>query len=95
MACGLPVIATAVGGVPDVVQHGITGYLVHCRKAAKLASHCIELIDDPAKARAMGQSAQVIARRKFSIERMISETLELYSLNDEKASQQSRGNMGM
>lgn len=54
MAAGLPVLATAVGGVPDVVEDGITGLLVESGDAAALASAMMEIMEDPCRSKAMG-----------------------------------------
>ena len=59
-ASGVPVVASRVGGVPEAVLHGETGLLVPPRDVEALATACIELIDDPARRRAMG-----LAGRKF------------------------------
>ncbi|HVL49621.1 MAG TPA: glycosyltransferase family 4 protein [Candidatus Thermoplasmatota archaeon] len=53
---GLPVVATAVGGVPDVVEEGVTGHLVPYGDAATLADRLGALVDDPVRAAAMGRA---------------------------------------
>ena len=61
-ACGIPVVATAVGGLLNIVHDGVTGHLVDGRDAARFARALTQVIDDPAGAAAMGAAAAVRAR---------------------------------
>ncbi|MEZ4365388.1 MAG: glycosyltransferase [Kofleriaceae bacterium] len=70
MACGLPVVATEVGGVPAVVDEGDTGLLVPVDEAA-LADALGQLAADPARARAMGKRARAAALGRFSADAMV------------------------
>ena len=65
MACEVPVIATNVGGVPEVITHGVDGYLVAPRDVAAAAKYAIEILSRPDRGREMGQVARVNARKKF------------------------------
>ena len=65
MARGKPVIATQAGGVDSVVSEGQTGLLVPPSDAEHLAARMLELLDDPMRARSIGQSAQELVRREF------------------------------
>lgn len=58
MACGLPVVATPVGSVPELVEDGQTGWLVPVGDAVALASALERVLDDPAAARAMGEAGR-------------------------------------
>ena len=64
LACGTPVVGTAVGGVPEQVQPEVTGLLVPPRDPASLAAAVASLLDDPLTARGMGErgAAYVAAR---------------------------------
>jgi D-inositol-3-phosphate glycosyltransferase len=62
-ACGIPVVASAVGGLLNVVHDGVTGVLVEGRSPERFARAVGALIDDPAAAAAMGHAAAVRARR--------------------------------
>jgi glycosyltransferase involved in cell wall biosynthesis len=66
MACGLPTVATAVDGTPEIVDHGETGLLVPPRDARALADAMARLLDDPAEARAMGDRALARARETYT-----------------------------
>ncbi len=73
MAAGLPVVTTAVGGLPETVQEGVTGYLVkrgpdRAATAAALAGHLTRLLLDPALRARMGDAARSRVRERFSSE---------------------------
>jgi N-acetyl-alpha-D-glucosaminyl L-malate synthase BshA len=65
MACEVPVIATNVGGLPEVVEHGVDGYLVAPRDVVAAAKHAIRILSSPDRGREMGQKARINARRKY------------------------------
>jgi L-malate glycosyltransferase len=65
MACEVPVIATNVGGVPEVVEHGVDGYLVEPGDVAAAARYAIEILSRADRGREMGQRARVNARKKY------------------------------
>ncbi|MCI0393141.1 MAG: glycosyltransferase [Acidobacteria bacterium] len=58
MAAGLPVISTPVGGIPDVVEEGVEGYIVEPGDVEALADRIVRLINDPERRRRMGRRAQ-------------------------------------
>ena len=62
-ACGIPVVASAVGGLLNIVDDGVTGLLVDGRDPDRYARAIDQLLDDPAGAAAMGAAAAVRARR--------------------------------
>ena len=62
-ACGIPVVASAVGGLLNVVHDGVTGHLVDGRDPARFGRAIAHLLDDPAGSAAMGAAAAVRARR--------------------------------
>ena len=78
MSSGLPVVATQVGGLIDLIEEGTTGYLCPAGDRDKLASACIKLLQDPARAREMGRRARVRCEERFSVEKMIQAYLDLY-----------------
>jgi colanic acid/amylovoran biosynthesis glycosyltransferase len=77
MATGLPVISTAIGGIPEMVIEGETGFLVPPRDAVALANVIEKLIRDPALAQKMGQAGHERAQKLFSIERNVRELCAL------------------
>jgi glycosyltransferase involved in cell wall biosynthesis len=79
MACGKPVVATTAGGIPEVVVDGDTGLLVAPRDHQGLAAAIVRLLKDPLLRQRMGHAGLVRARRNFSAERMVRQTLRVYS----------------
>jgi N-acetyl-alpha-D-glucosaminyl L-malate synthase BshA len=65
MACEVPVIASDVGGLREVVTHGEDGYLVPPRDVAAAARYAIEILSRSDRGREMGQRARVNARKKY------------------------------
>ena len=77
MAAGLPVVATEVGGVPDVVSNGKTGILVPPRNSQALAKAITNLITDKVKAKQMGEAGRQVIP-EFSVETMVGKIDMLY-----------------
>jgi L-malate glycosyltransferase len=65
MACQVPVVATDVGGLPEVVTHGIDGYLFEPRDVAAGAKYALDILTLPDRGRMMGEMARANARRKY------------------------------
>ena len=78
MAAGKPVVASSVGGIPDLVQDGRTGYLVPPADEKALAEAIKKLLDDPEKAWEMGQNGKQHCQQ-FSLEAMIAKLDALYA----------------
>ncbi len=64
-ACEVPVVASNVGGVPEVIEHGVDGYLHEPRDVAAAAGYALEILSRPDRGRAMGQTARINARKKY------------------------------
>ncbi len=79
MAARRPVVATRVGGVPEVVAEGVTGLLVPPGSVGPFARALRDLLRDPARARAMGEAGSRRLEEKFAPERMHKETRALYA----------------
>lgn len=78
MAAGRPVVATRVGGVPEVVSDGETGLLVPTENPAALSEAIRRLLADPDLARRMGEAGRRRAGKWFSARRMAEQTVALY-----------------
>ena len=74
----LPTVATRVGGVPYLIDHGVNGYLFQPGDHEALARHLADLAVSPALRRRLGSHLLEKARRDFSIERTIQRQLEIY-----------------
>ena len=79
LAHGLPVVATRVGGIPDKVIHGVSGFLVAPRDAAAMAQHIAWLAGRPEQSREMGARGQELAKEKFAWGAIAQQTEALFS----------------
>ena len=78
MASGLPIVATRVGGTPDLVDEGRTGHLVPPGDAESLASALARMALDTGGAREMGQAGRDKVKRCFSLKGMVSAYEHVY-----------------
>jgi glycosyltransferase involved in cell wall biosynthesis len=86
MASGCPVVATHVGGLPDLITDHETGLLVQPRDPEALASAVLHLLNSPETARNVGRDAMTAARNRFAMKRLLADMDHLYSqLLEEKA----------
>src|SRR5438067_1752588 len=79
MACSRPIVATTAGGIPEIVDEGVTGLLVPPRDHAAMADAIVALISDKARRHAMGEAGFARVNEKFSVERMIAGTAAVYA----------------
>jgi glycosyltransferase involved in cell wall biosynthesis len=79
MAAGLPVVATRVGGNPEVVVDGETGLLVPPRDAKALAAAIGSLLEHPERARAMGAAGRARVHEQFSLDAMVGAYASVYA----------------
>jgi glycosyltransferase involved in cell wall biosynthesis len=79
MAAGLPVVATRVNGVPEAVQHEVTGLLVEPADALALADAIGSLLADPPKRARMGAAGREVAHTRFTVKRMTDEIQNVYA----------------
>jgi type III pantothenate kinase len=78
MACGLPVVATAVGGLLDTIDDGRTGHLVPSGDAGALARGLVALLENEPYRQAMATAARQSVERNFSWPRSIAATIDVY-----------------
>ena len=79
MATALPVLATRVGGNPELVEEGITGRLVPAANSRALADAMLQYLHDPAAVIAQGKAGRERVERRFSLDRMVASYDDLYS----------------
>ena len=79
MACSRPIVATRAGGIPEVVEDGVTGTLVPPRDHAAMAQAILALLEDEAMRRQMGEAGLARVNARFTVERMVAETAAVYA----------------
>ena len=79
MAAARPVVATSVGGVPDLVEHGVNGLLTGAGDPAATAEAIVTLLADPERRRAMGETGRKRVRDGYGVDRLVSDMDRLYS----------------
>ena len=77
-ACGVPVVASRIGGLVEAVQDGVTGFLVPPRDPAALAAAIARLLCDRELARRFGDAGRQRIEEKFSVGAMVDGTLAVY-----------------
>lgn len=78
MACEVPVIASNVGGIPEVVEHGSDGFLFNVGDVEGMAAASIELLENPGRRIEMGQQARQHARHDFCASKIVKRYEEIY-----------------
>ena len=78
MAARLPVVATNVGALPELVEEGQTGFLVPIRHAVAMSDKLEKFIANPQLAKTFGQEARRKVEREFTLERMLRNYAEFY-----------------
>ena len=78
LSCGLPVVATRVGGIPDIIEHEKTGLLIDKGDVEGLAASLVTLLRDSNRCARMGQAAHAFARVHLDARKTASRLVELY-----------------
>jgi glycosyltransferase involved in cell wall biosynthesis len=78
LAMERPVVASAVGGVPEVVKEGVTGLLVPPRNSAILSEKITMILNDPSSGARMGHVGRQVIQERYSMETMLSQTEKVY-----------------
>jgi glycosyltransferase involved in cell wall biosynthesis len=79
MACGLPVIASRVGGLPDLVTEGVNGLLVQAGRPEQIAAAICQLSDEPLMRATMGQQSYQRALTDYDFEKRVTQLVGIYS----------------
>jgi glycosyltransferase involved in cell wall biosynthesis len=78
LAAARPVVATRVGGTPDVVRDGLDGFLVELGDVESIAARLTELAADPERRALMGAAGRQHVRERYAVERLVADTERLY-----------------
>lgn len=78
MACGTPMVSFNIGGVPDLVRPGVTGYLAKPEDADDLAAGILSLMEDDRLRETMSQQCRAIALQEYSLELQALRYIQLY-----------------
>ena len=77
-ACGVPIVASRVGGIPDIVQDRFNGYLVKPGDSINLARHILALLDDHEQLLQFGRTGREMMLDNFTVERMLTGYRDIY-----------------
>ncbi len=78
IACGIPMVSFKVGGVPDLVRRGITGYLATPEDADDFCKGIVQLLEDNQLRHEMGQNCRQIALKEYPLDRQAQRYIKLY-----------------
>lgn len=79
MACGVPSIGTNIGGIPEVIEHGKTGYMVELGDTDQAATYALELLNNPEKLEQFSNSALARVEDDFLSEKIVQQYINLYN----------------
>jgi L-malate glycosyltransferase len=86
MACEVVPIATRVGGIPELIEHGKSGYLADVGDVDTMARYAVELLSDEAALQKMAKASRAVAQSRFCASRIIPQYEEFYRRVLERAS---------
>ena len=78
MSCGVPVIGSNIGGIPEVVSHGETGYVAELGDVERMAKYAISLFDNPKKFKIFSENSRKKAIEKFDSNLIVPQYIKLY-----------------
>lgn len=80
MAHAKPVVATRVGGIPELITEGVTGHLVERGDTAAMSDHLLKLLADPARRARMGEAGRETVSAKFDLRKNVAQLIESYGI---------------
>jgi N-acetyl-alpha-D-glucosaminyl L-malate synthase BshA len=86
MACECVPIATRTGGVPEVIEHGTSGYLADVGDVDTMARYAVELLNDESALQAMGKAARAVAKARFCSSKIVPQYEDFYRRIVERSS---------
>jgi glycosyltransferase involved in cell wall biosynthesis len=78
MAKGIPVIASKVGGIPEIVKENLNGFLINPKKVEEIADKILFLLNNPKEARRMGENGRIVVQNNYDIDIVIKKVIEVY-----------------
>jgi glycosyltransferase involved in cell wall biosynthesis len=81
MAHGKPVVATRVGGIPEVVTDGVTGHLVERGDVRAMSERILDLLDEPEVRKLMGEAGQEAVSCKFNLRKNVAQLIDSYGVS--------------
>jgi glycosyltransferase involved in cell wall biosynthesis len=78
MACGTPIVASDVGGVPDLVRPHVTGYLAAPESSEGLCAGIVQLLEDQELRQTMSRQCRTVAVREYAVELEVQRHIDLY-----------------
>ena len=82
MACGKPLVGTRAGGIPEIIQDGVTGFVVEKRDCSAMAHRILELVRDPELRKRMGEAGREVCRKKFNLKRNVGQLVGIYGIRE-------------
>jgi phosphatidylinositol alpha-1,6-mannosyltransferase len=80
MATAKPLVGTRVGGIPEIIDDGKTGFLVERRDTAQMAARILDLLRDPNLRRRMGEAGRKVVTERFNHKTNVAQLIRLYGL---------------
>lgn len=81
MACKKPVVGNCFGGTPEIIQDGVTGFIVNPLNTVLMSQKIIDLLQNPAKAEQFGRAGYERVKKYFSLEKCVNENIAWYGKN--------------
>jgi L-malate glycosyltransferase len=78
MACGVPVVASNIGGIPEVVEHGESGFVAELGDTKRMAKYVVDLLINEKKNKVFAQKAQLRAKELFEAKAIVKQYEDLY-----------------
>jgi glycosyltransferase involved in cell wall biosynthesis len=86
MACEVVPIATRGGGVPELIEHGVSGYLAEVGDVDTMAKYAIELLNDDSRLHQMAKASRAMAQSQFCASKIVTQYEEFYRRTLERSS---------
>jgi len=80
MASGKPVVGTRVGGIPEIIRDGVTGFLAERGDVPTIAKRVIQLLREPALRLRMGQAGRDVCRENFNLKTNVAKLVQMYGV---------------